>query len=400
MWSRHGPAVLALLVLAAGVTAAARFGGERTSRAEHDLRRAFEQIDPRAPGPRAEAAVHRYVRESGGTVEARWLGAEVLLRLGRVEPAARMVWTSADARSSPGAARRLARLYLEARVESESRDVRPWIALAEGGEAMAREQVLALAAMAEPAVAFSVGEDLRRLRSRLLPEFVDVMRGRGSSRAAIAALLRRKGSDDVEALLRLLETPAVIPDQEVRTLGALGATGDPLAIATLRQGLDQAGGAPGSSSLGFLIGLAASGDEDSIRALVDQPAGWQDSAPVSAAVVDALLHRLAAGERRAAEALDTLWDRVDRGTTRRRIAEGVLLGPASDVAEWLTARLREDVERSRDPLLSTIFHLHRRRAGAPDAVDDLVRVLTAGPAETTDEWHEARWMAARELFIF
>jgi hypothetical protein len=389
---------------AGGAFAAFRMGSSPEAR-ERVERRLEENLSRAgaARDPRTETQVDNYLRRFGSVPEARWFAAAAYLALDRPARAASTVWNRYEIRAQPGTPARFARLFLETWHRSAGADLRPRIALAEAGDAAAREALFA-PALADREGALDLARELYRTRSPLLSDLEAALRSHAdpAMRDAGAVISLRPGRPgDVPVLLGLVEDAGEGADGSPvlsRALLSLGATEDPRALARLREGLEAARRRDGDRSASvWWIALAAAGDAEAVAMVVAE--GWLDDPSTSALAVDALVHRVGAGDEAADRTLLQSWRTGGTIGMARRLATAVLglPDPVRKTSGLANAILSEADPRG-DAVVSALVAAARyERDGREDPAALMDLFLDPAPGLSHSDGVQVRWVAARAL---
>jgi hypothetical protein len=170
---------------------------------------------------------------------------------------------------------------------------------------------------------------------------------------------------------------------------ALGESGDPLALETLREVASVLAGATSKQDRWDLavlrLGILAAGDwsvESEFQLHVDGAA--PDMTSPRSLFVEVVLGRWRAGDPRARAVLDALWDGIgsDDVSVRERLARHQLLGPAMPGPDVPVERMLAYLDGpGTAPALAVVAKAFRMRRQDPGAREALLRWITGEQGE-------------------
>lgn len=382
---------LPLIVLLGAAGAWTLLGAPNRDRAD-----AEESIRLRWEAPADTAAttksVDAYLARYGDDPTAAWFAAEAYGHLRKFDAAVRAITTRPAAKEQSQAPRRLARLLLEALSTTQGDASKPtllWTRVLHArldardadGERAWREYIPRLQG-AEVMSFFMPGQ---RTPSRATVALGEGMKSRSNVRelalAGAILLAGPKHADDVPTLVENFHSSW--RDERRPTwhqiARALGATGDPRAVAALREEAGQASDDKLLSNRRAVdVGLAIAGDREA-RERVLATAGQPGAFWYLQIYCSGLSARLSQGDEAAVPRLLELWDRTSDLASRLQFGLAVLLSDPSPPAafdRWADAMVTDPELVSR-----VVGHAWRFRRGKDPAfgplADDFVAAATS-----------------------
>ena len=382
-----------LVVAAAVVLLLARPGG----RSGQTLRESV--IAARWDSPEEFEAVARdveaYDRDFGAEPAARWFAAEAWAHLGRYAKAVDTARGRIAAPLSSADARRLAMLLLSrigrltGSPQSHSlyypRTLEARIAAGEPGAREELEAAIASMSLSEMAPLF---KQFQRSQTPATRALADALLSRSKDRefeiAGATLVTGPRDRSHIDLLLEVLRSSWRFERRPTwtRVVSALGASGDPKAVAALhgeREQLVEASLQADALRQAFDVGLALSGDAPSHERIMK--AGAAGGADVAGHLYAWGLERQwAQGDPTAAERLRALFDAAPGPTTRVQVAVGTLLAePLPEGSFLLLDHVAEAFARDNDPFHRVLAHAYALRRGgegmASTLVDDLAALI-------------------------